>query len=64
MSEEFVTRARTAIHSPETMRAIEYLIAPHVDAHSRILAYNLPQTSRIGHFITEMQILETLFRPR
>ena len=63
MSEEFVTRVRTAIHSPETMRAIEDLIAPHVDAHGPTLAYILPQTSRIGHFITEMQILETLFRP-
>ncbi|MED5366907.1 MAG: hypothetical protein VYA68_11160, partial [Pseudomonadota bacterium] len=45
------------------MRAIEDLIAPHVDAHGPTLAYILPQTSRIGHFITEMQIMETLFRP-
>ena len=53
MSEEFVTRVRTAVHSPETMRAIEDLIAPHVDTHGPTLAYILPQTSRIGHFITD-----------
>ena len=39
MLEEFVTRVRTAIHSPETMRAIEDLIAPHVEAHGPTLAY-------------------------
>ena len=54
---------RAEIMSRENLQTLLSLIHPHIDLNGKTLAYILAQTNRIGHFITEMQIIETLYRP-
>ena len=54
---------RAEIMSRENLQTLLSLIHPHIDLNGKTLAYILAQTNRIGHFITEMQIIETLHRP-
>ena len=50
------------IKSPENLDRIAAIVSSHVRRDRKTLVYILPQTSRIGHFATEMQILESLYR--
>ena len=59
----FVEKAYAAAHSDKTFQAIQKISVQHIIPNARNLVYILPQTSRIGHFLLELHMLETLFRP-
>lgn len=60
---DFVQKARAAAQSDQTFQDIECLVDPFLTPNGNNLVYILPQTSRIGHFVFELHMLETLFKP-
>lgn len=61
--EEYAAKVRAQMSSPEATRSLLKSVFPAFDPNHKTLVYILPQTSRIGHFVTELQILETLYKP-